>query len=317
MEELADDVHRSASAPLRGAARDALTRASGFGNVRAALRPPVGRHGDDAYINLVVSLYPALVAPLSYALQSSELNGVEVADHLFWATSRVLTFSKAAAADAEAPRLRRRITGRARLHDGPRAPHVPPARAARAAALAPGRRTAPRPGGRRSRTTRSRFRPTPRAPRTRGRRRRRGGARRGTAENCRTVPEGRRSVSARICSLDEWTRRPRRSSRASASSGSTHRRASGPPGGGCGWRCRLALSHCLRRRRGRRDGRRGGGSGPRPCPRAVWPLRSAASRGRTCSTGAGRKGARPSPWRASCLLARAGRHVRRCVLWNR
>ena len=50
----------------------------------------VAAYGDDAYINLVVSLYPALVAPLSYAMQSSELNGAQVADHVFWATSRVL-----------------------------------------------------------------------------------------------------------------------------------------------------------------------------------------------------------------------------------
>ena len=38
----------------------------------------------------MVSLYPALVAPLSYALQAPDLDGARVADHLFWATSRVL-----------------------------------------------------------------------------------------------------------------------------------------------------------------------------------------------------------------------------------
>ena len=89
VEELADSTSKRFST-LKGGARDALTRALDLEIYARRCDRLVSAYGDDAYINLVVSLYPALVAPLSYALQSSELNGAEVADHLFWATSRVL-----------------------------------------------------------------------------------------------------------------------------------------------------------------------------------------------------------------------------------
>ena len=89
VEELADSTSKRFST-LKGAARDALARALDLEIYARRCDRLVSAYGDDAYINLVVSLYPALVAPLSYALQSSELNGAQVADHLFWATSRVL-----------------------------------------------------------------------------------------------------------------------------------------------------------------------------------------------------------------------------------
>ena len=89
IEELADSTSKRFST-LKGQARDALTRALDLEVYARRCDRLVSAYGDDAYINLVVSLYPALVAPLSYALQSSELNGAQVADHLFWATSRVL-----------------------------------------------------------------------------------------------------------------------------------------------------------------------------------------------------------------------------------
>ncbi len=89
VEELADSTSKRFST-LKGQARDALTRSLDLEIYARRCDRLVAAYGDDAYVALVVSLYPALVAPLSYALQSSELNGAEVADHLFWATSRVL-----------------------------------------------------------------------------------------------------------------------------------------------------------------------------------------------------------------------------------
>ena len=89
VEELADSTSKRFST-LKGTARDALARALDLETYARRCDRLVAAYGDDAYINLVVSLYPALVAPLSYALQSSELDGAQVADHLFWATSRVL-----------------------------------------------------------------------------------------------------------------------------------------------------------------------------------------------------------------------------------
>ena len=89
MEELADSTSKRFST-LKGAARDALTRALDLEIYARRCDRLVSAYGDDAYINLVVSLYPALVAPLSYALQSPDLDGARVADNLFWATSRVL-----------------------------------------------------------------------------------------------------------------------------------------------------------------------------------------------------------------------------------
>ncbi|CAH0369496.1 unnamed protein product [Pelagomonas calceolata] len=89
VEELADSTSKRFST-LKGTARDALTRALDLETYARRCDRLVSAYGDDAYVDLVVSLYPALVAPLSYALQSSELNGAQVADHLFWATSRVL-----------------------------------------------------------------------------------------------------------------------------------------------------------------------------------------------------------------------------------
>ena len=89
VEELADSTSKRFST-LKGAARDALTRALDLETYARRCDRLVAAYGDDAYINLVVSLYPALVAPLSYALQSPDLDGARVADHLFWATSRVL-----------------------------------------------------------------------------------------------------------------------------------------------------------------------------------------------------------------------------------
>ncbi len=89
VEELADSTSKRFST-LKGAARDALTRALDLETYARRCDRLVSAYGDDAYINLVVSLYPALVAPLSYALQSPELDGARVADHLFGATSRVL-----------------------------------------------------------------------------------------------------------------------------------------------------------------------------------------------------------------------------------
>jgi hypothetical protein len=89
VEELADDASKRFST-LKGSARDALTRALDLEIYARRCDRLVAAYGDDAYINLVVSLYPALVAPLSYALQAPDLDGARVADHLFWATSRVL-----------------------------------------------------------------------------------------------------------------------------------------------------------------------------------------------------------------------------------
>ena len=155
-------------------------------------------------------LYPALVAPLSYALQSSELNGAEVADHLFWATSRVLDVFEGSSQDLGSsafgrttncavrsvrcwasrtarPSTTRRACGGSRLGGGLR-----------------GWR-----GGRRSRTTRSRFRPTPRARRGRVD----GGAGIGARasmprrECLLSCSERRRSVDARDMHI-RWTNGP-------------------------------------------------------------------------------------------------------------
>ena len=89
VEELADSTSKRFST-LKGTARDALTRALDLETYARRCDRLVAAYGDDAYINLVVSLYPALVAPLSYALQAPDLDGARVFDNLFWATSRVL-----------------------------------------------------------------------------------------------------------------------------------------------------------------------------------------------------------------------------------
>ncbi len=89
VEELADSTSKRFST-LKGAARDALTRALDLETYARRCDRLVAAYGDDAYVDLVVSLYPALVAPLSYALQSPDLDGASVFDNLFWATSRVL-----------------------------------------------------------------------------------------------------------------------------------------------------------------------------------------------------------------------------------
>ena len=312
VEELADSTSRSASALLKGAARDALTRALDLEIYARRCDRLVAAYGEYD-INLVVSLYPALVAPLSYALQSSELNGAQVADHLFWATSRVLDVF-----EGSLPLTRKlRI-----LDDEPRGPRsvarwasrtARPSATRRACGSSAGRRTAQRRGGRRSRTNRSRSRPTPRAPRTRGRRR---GLRRAreprTAANCRTVLRtGTKRRRSRI-SGERIVLKPPNSSRlgfvrVNASSGVWAAAADADPD-----TRRVALSHRLRRRRGR-DRRRGMlSSQPRPCPRAVWPrqwraagapaLPARAARGKTVTLAGLRR-----------LLARAGLRLH-CVL---
>ena len=89
IEELADGASTRFST-LKGAARDALGRALDLETYARLCDRLVGAYGDEAYVDLVVALYPALLAPLGYALQSTTLDGAKIADHLFGATSRVL-----------------------------------------------------------------------------------------------------------------------------------------------------------------------------------------------------------------------------------
>lgn len=281
-EELADGASTRFST-LKGAARDALGRALDLETYARRCDRLVGAYGDEAYVDLVVALYPALLAPLGYALQSTTLDGAQVADHLFGATSRVLDVfegslplaRKLRVLDDELRGALGAVLGlahRASLHHAPRVRSLCAWAADCAVAWRP--------------PLAEDHEPLPTYAATHSSAQRAWMPSRSRMSGGQTVP-----------------RQPH-SSRESGSSASTRRRVSGPRR----WMrmppsSRTAASSSAIKRPPRRLTR--DGSWPRPCRRAA-SRRSVANPRGTCCTGGDRARARRSPWRRFGACSREG-----------